>query len=142
MAEQGRYIPAHLRRLVIERASERCEYCRLSQAGQAATFHIDHVTPVAAGGETKLENLAQACVSCSLRKSARQKVVDEQSGQEVFIFNPRQQGWGEHFRWEGVTVVGITAIGRATVDALDMNRPVMLAIRTEEIFFYRHPPPE
>lgn len=131
-----------MRRLVIERADGRREYCRLSQAGQAATFHIDHVTPVAAGGETTLENLAQACVPCSLRKSARQKLIDEQTGQEVLIFNLRQQGWSEHFHWDGVTIVGITVTGRATVVALDMNRPVMLAIRTEEIFFHRHPPTE
>lgn len=32
-------IPASLRRLVIQRAGDRCEYCGLSQAGQAATFH-------------------------------------------------------------------------------------------------------
>ncbi|MHC5594591.1 MAG: HNH endonuclease [Nostoc sp.] len=37
-------------RLVIQRAAERCEYCNLSQAGEAATFHIDHITPVVAGG--------------------------------------------------------------------------------------------
>ena len=27
------------------RALGRCEYCQLSQAGQEATFHIDHVMP-------------------------------------------------------------------------------------------------
>lgn len=32
---------AGLRRLVVERAGNRCEYCRLAQEGQEATFHID-----------------------------------------------------------------------------------------------------
>lgn len=36
------YISASLRKLVISRAGNRCEYCRLSQKGQEATFHIDH----------------------------------------------------------------------------------------------------
>jgi hypothetical protein len=36
-------IGARLRRAVIRRAADRCEYCGLSQAGQEATFHIDHV---------------------------------------------------------------------------------------------------
>jgi 5-methylcytosine-specific restriction endonuclease McrA len=57
-------IPAALRRFVIQRSDERCEYCKLSQLGQVATFHIDHIGPVAAGGETTDENLALACVSC------------------------------------------------------------------------------
>ncbi|MBN3944280.1 HNH endonuclease signature motif containing protein [Nostoc sp. NMS9] len=65
-------IGASLRQLVIQRASDRCEYCCLSQAGQEATFHIDHVTPVVAGGKTTADNLALACVSCSLHKSHRE----------------------------------------------------------------------
>ncbi len=69
-------IPARLRRLVIRRAAERCEYCGLSQAGQEATFHLDHITPVVAGGPTTAGNLALACVSCSLRKGARQTAPD------------------------------------------------------------------
>lgn len=49
---------ASLRRWVIQRANNRCEYCGISQIGQVATFHIDHVIPVIAGGETTAENLA------------------------------------------------------------------------------------
>lgn len=61
-------IPQSLREEVILRARNRCEYCRLSQLGQEAAFHIDHVIPRAAGGPTTSTNLALACVSCSLRK--------------------------------------------------------------------------
>lgn len=52
-------IPASLRRLVIQRADNRCEYCGLSQLGQAATFHIDHVIPVVVDGSTTADNLLQ-----------------------------------------------------------------------------------
>lgn len=38
-----RHIPSNLRKTVIRRAVNRCEYCRLSQKGQEATFHIDHI---------------------------------------------------------------------------------------------------
>ncbi|MBE9199922.1 MULTISPECIES: HNH endonuclease signature motif containing protein [unclassified Nodularia (in: cyanobacteria)] len=133
-------IPIALRRLVIKRASDHCEYCSLSQVGQAATFHIDHITPVVAGGTTTANNLALACVSCSLRKAARQMVEDPETGEKVLIFNPRQQVWKEHFHWDGVKVVGLTAIGRATINTLKMNREIMLAIRAEEEFLGRHPP--
>ena len=61
------HIPARLRREAIRRARDRCEYCRLAQTGQAATFHIDHIVPRAAGGRTISQNLALACVTCSLR---------------------------------------------------------------------------
>ncbi|WP_071190105.1 HNH endonuclease signature motif containing protein [Trichormus sp. NMC-1] len=133
-------IPSSLRQLVIQRAKDRCEYCCLSQAGQAATFHIDHIIPVVAGGATTSDNLALACVSCSLRKSARQTVTDPETKKEVSIFNPRQQVWTENFRWDDVRVVGLTATARGTIEALKMNRAMMLAIRGEEELLGRHPP--
>jgi 5-methylcytosine-specific restriction endonuclease McrA len=69
-------IRSKLRRLAIERAKGSCEYCGLSQVGQEATFHIDHIVPISAGGPTEPENLALACVSCSLRKGARETAID------------------------------------------------------------------
>jgi HNH endonuclease len=133
------HLPAGLRRLVIRRSGGRCEYCHLSQAGQEATFHIDHVTPVTAGGQTLVENLALACVSCSLRKGARQTAVDPGTGVEAPLYHPRHDLWSEHFAWRGVRLLGLTATGRATIDALDLNRPLILAIREEEAALGRHP---
>lgn len=134
-------ISSALRRLVIQRANNRCEYCGISQIGQVATFHIDHIVPVVAGGETTAKNLALACVSCSLRKGTRQSLRDSKTGEVVLIFHPRQQTWKEHFAWHSIQVVGLTAIGRATMQAFDLNRPAMLAIRAEEELLGRHPPP-
>lgn len=137
-----RHIPTELQRAVRQRASERCEYCGLSQEGQEATFHIDHVRPVMAGGETALENLALACVSCSLRKGARQRGIDPATGEEVLIFNPRLEGFTRHFRWDGIYLIGLTATGRATVAVLDLNRRTLLLIRAEGMAAGRHPPPQ
>ncbi len=132
-------IPARLRRLVIRRSGDCCEYCHLSQAGQEATFHLDHVVPVIAGGQTLADNLALACVSCSLRKGARQSAIDPHTGQDTPLFNPRRDIWAEHFEWREVELVGLTATGRATISALDLNRPLILAIRREEILLGRQP---
>lgn len=134
-------IPVSLRRLVIQRANNRCEYCGISQDGQVATFHVDHIVPAMANGKTISENLALACVSCSLRKGARQQIKDLETGEAISFFNPRQQLWKEHFAWDGVQVIGLSALGRATVQSLDLNRPTMLAIRSEEALLGRHPPP-
>ena len=125
---------------VVQRANGRCEYCQLSQLGQEATFHVDHIVPRSAGGESEVDNLALSCVSCSLRKSAKQFVVDPESEEKVAIFNPRTQRWTDHFVWVGETVVAKTAIGRATISALAMNRPLIISIRREEAELGRHPP--
>ena len=130
-----------LRLLVIARAGARCEYCGLAQDVQEATFHVDHVVPVAAGGPTTERNLALACVSCSLRKAARRSAADPTTGRTSPLFHPRRQRWLTHFRWIGVRIVGVSPTGRATVAALQMNRPLILAIRAEEALRGRHPPP-
>jgi hypothetical protein len=128
-----------LRTAVLLRAHDQCEYCGLSQAGQEAVFHIDHVLPRAAGGRTTEENLALACVGCSLHKAAKQTATDPQTGQEIGLFNPRREKWLEHFQWQREILVGTSAVGRATVEALKMNRPLILAIRREETLRGRHP---
>jgi hypothetical protein len=135
------HIPAALARQVVERAGNRCEYCGLSQLGQEATFHVDHVQPVAAGGPTSPDNLALACVSCSLRKGARQFGTDPDAEEEAPLFNPRTDRWADHMEWDDARVVGLTPTGRATVALLDLNRLLILAIRKEEADRGRHPPP-
>jgi hypothetical protein len=135
-------IPSQLRRLVVRRARDRCEYCGLAQAGQEAAFHLDHVQPRSAGGLTVADNLALACVSCSLRKADRRTAKDPVTGKRAPLFNPRRQRWSEHFGWDGPVMVPLTATGRATVVALQLNRPVIVAIRREEAQRGRHPPPE
>jgi hypothetical protein len=134
-------IPAATRRAVVVRAGNRCEYCRLSQTGQEAQFHIDHILPETHGGVTALENLALACVSCSLRKGARQTAQDPATKKPSALFHPRKQRWNDHFTWKGCRVEGKTVTGRATIEALKMNRLLALAIRAEEQLRRRHPPP-
>jgi hypothetical protein len=84
--------------------------------------------------------MALACVSCSLRKAARQMAIDPQSSQEAPLYHPRRDAWSEHFQWDGVFVRGLTPTGRATVAALHMNRALIIAIRHEEATRGRHPP--
>jgi HNH endonuclease len=124
------YIPARLVRAVRERANNTCEYCLLPQHSQEATFHVDHVVPRSKGGLTSLNNLALACVTCSLRKAARVLVRDRHSGEHVRLFHPREDDWNEHFRFmPNWRIEGRTAIARATISALGMNRLAIVAIR-------------
>ena len=134
------HIPTSLQRRVRLRAGDRCEYCRLAQAGQEATFHIDHVVPRAASGATVLENLALACVSCSLRKGARTTAIDPTTGEAMQLFHPRFHPWSDHFGASASgEILGLTAIGRATVAALSMNRDIPVETRYRECFYGRWP---
>src|SRR3954468_14247055 len=91
------HIPPRLAREVRERAGNTCEYCGLPQISQEATFHIDHVVPRSRDGATLFENLALACVTCSLHKAARQRARDPKTGKTVILFNPRIDDWRDHF---------------------------------------------
>ena len=135
-------VPLPLKRAVFQRAGGRCEYCGLSQGMQEAWFHVDHIHPLTEGGAASPENLALACVSCSLRKGARRTAPDPATRKPAPIFHPRQQVWSVHFQWKGCRVLGFTPTGRATVAALRMNRQLAQAIRAEESRQGRHPPPE
>jgi HNH endonuclease len=127
------HVPVSLQRRVRERAQNRCEYCRLSQARQHATFHVDHVWPTSEAGATTLDNLALACVSCSLRKGARTLAADPLNGEHVRLFNPRTESWTEHFEIaESFMLVGKTPTGRATVAALRLNHALAVEIRAAE----------
>jgi hypothetical protein len=58
----------------------------------------------------------------------------------VPLSSPRTQGWSDHFEVTGAClVVGLTAVGRVTVEALQMNRPLAVAIRREERDRGRYP---
>jgi HNH endonuclease len=135
-----RQVPTSLQRRVRLRAGDRCEYCRLAQAGQEATFHVDHIAPRVAGGMTALENLALACVSCSLRKGARIMAIDPATGDATQVFHPRLHVWNDHFGADASgEIKGLTAMGRGTVVALSMNRVLAVRIRHGEHALGRWP---
>jgi len=131
-----------LQRAVERRAAGRCEYCRMHQTLQGATFHVEHVVPKCRGGESRLENLAWACPTCNLHKADRIASPDPQSGQEVPLFNPRRDRWSMHFRWERHEIVPLTNTGRATAALLNLNHPRRVQIRHAEELFGLFPPEE
>lgn len=127
-------------RLVEKRAGRRCEYCRMHQALQGATFHVEHILPNSRGGTDEPDNLALACPSCNLHKSDRTEAVDPDSGVLTPLFHPRRNRWDEHFQWDDYRIIGLTPIGRATIAALEFNHPRRLLIRQAEQLFELFPP--
>ena len=102
-------------------------------------FHIDHIVPLVSGGETVSENLALACVSCSLRKGAKEFAIVEGTKEKIRLFHPRKDNWNDHFEWHGAVLKGKTLTGKMTIELLKMNRQLILAVRDEEILLKRHP---
>ena len=105
-------------------------------------MEIEHIVPESRGGPTTEENLWLACAICNRHKGRRTTVKDPASGQQVSLFNPRQQEWAEHFAWieAGTQIAGLTAIGRGTVEALDLNRMILVRARFRWIEAGWHPP--
>lgn len=141
MSQQPK-LPTELREQVRKRAKYLCEYCHTSERWQYVRFTLDHVIPPGAGGSEVLENLALACFHCNRRKSNKQMATDQQSGVLVPLFNPRTQPWAEHFIWstDGLLILPRTAVGRATVALLELNRERILKIRRADVEVGRHPP--
>lgn len=122
-----------LRRRVIERAGNRCEYCRMPGDLESAPFQIDHVRPQKHHGPTTAGNLAWACFPCNNHKGPNLAGIDADTGNMARLFSPRDDRWEEHFAWDGPHLLGMTAIGRATIDVLGINVPDRIALRQELI---------
>ncbi len=137
-----RYITATEESQIIERANRLCEYCRCSMDYSAQPFVIDHIVPIAQGGTTTMENLAFACGGCNGHKYTKTQATDPVSRELVSLYNPRTQKWLDNFVWSDdfLQVVGLTAIGRATINALQMNRFGVVNMRKLLLMAGLHPP--
>ena len=136
------YVPRALRERVAAQAKHRCGYCLTAAAIVGTPMEIDHIVPRSLGGLTEEDNLWLACSLCNEHKGNRIVVLDVLTDQIVPLFNPRRQSWNEHFAWtaEGDRIVGLTAIGRATVVALNLNRLVLVQARQAWVAAGWHPP--
>jgi hypothetical protein len=93
-------------------------------------------------GADSEDNLCLACEFCNQYKWTKTEGVDLQSGQVVSLFNPRQQKWSDHFAWsdDGAQIIGLTACGRATVVALNLNNALAVTVRKNWVIAGWHPP--
>ncbi len=121
---------AATKRLVRQRANDRCEYCGLHQnQSPLATLQIEHVTPRKHGGGDELENLALACIDCNLAKSSNIAGRDPETNELTPLFHPRIDQWDDHFSFDGIYVLGRTSVGRTTIYVLNMNSTDQLELR-------------
>lgn len=136
------YISVAIKEEVVKCADGRCEYCKSLQKYSLQPFHIEHITPIALGGLTILINLAFSCGGCNNIKYIKIEGVDPATGKTVALFNPRNEEWSENFEWSSdfLMMIGITAVGRTTVETLQLNRKELINLRTITKLTNERPP--
>jgi len=75
MASKRKGISKRIRFEVFKRDGFACQYC--GAKAPSAVLHIDHVEPLAKGGENEILNYITACSDCNLGKGPRE--LDDQS---------------------------------------------------------------
>lgn len=138
----SRYIPDALRKCITLAAGARCGYCLSHQDNLPITLEIEHIVPLARGGATEEGNIWLACNRCNDFKGTQVQARDPVTGVLQPLFHPRRQRWRDHFQWdsEGVAILGLTPIGRATIEALQLNHPQSVAVRRRWVAAGWHPP--
>lgn len=117
------HVPVELRRIVRQRAQDRCEYCLVPESVSFATHEIDHIVAIKHGGESREENLGLSCALCNGFKGSDLTSIDPETGLVTTLFHPRRDSWVEHFRLSEGRIEGITATGRVTARLLHFNIP-------------------
>jgi len=108
-----------------------------------ARLEVEHIIPRARDGSDDESNLWLACPLCNRHKADKITGTDPASGATVPLFNPRTQIWTDHFRWSenGLCIIGLTPVGRATVEALHLSDdPDALKVRSYWVLAGWHPP--
>ncbi|MFZ2360322.1 MAG: HNH endonuclease signature motif containing protein [Anaerolineae bacterium] len=138
---QRRKVAAEVRDLVAQRAGFRCSYCQSPQS-VGVPMVLDHTIPLAAGGDSTVDNLCLSCYRCNEFKGARLQAPDPQTGEMIRLFNPCREQWRDHFAWaeEGRFIVGRSACGRATIQALRLNDDRLVRARQIWKLVGLHPP--
>ena len=129
-----------LARRVRRRARYRCEYCRFPQSAARFRHQVDHIIADQHKGGDEPSNLALACIHCNLHKGPNIASLDPVTRELTRLYDPRRDRWREHFAWQGAVLVGLTAVGRTTIEVLAINDPDMVETREQFTTEGRFPP--
>jgi hypothetical protein len=126
------YIPAGLRAKIRHKFHDACAYCRSPEHLMGVIFEIDHIIPLVEGGKTQEENLCLCCPTCNRYKATHVVAIDPLTRKLYALFHPVFNNWEDQFCWSDdfTQLLGRTAAGRATIELLKMNRPILVELRS------------
>jgi len=135
-------ITTFLRKTIVERAKGCCEYCHSQAKFATQAFSVEHIKPQSKDGKTTPDNLALACQGCNNHKYNKTEIYDQSTEKIISLYHPRQQNWHEHFSWneDFTLMIGLTATGRVSVEALQLNRQGLVNLRRVLYAMNEHPP--
>lgn len=135
-------VPKKLAGKIRRAAKNRCGYCFGEQQYVFAWLEIEHLLPRSKGGKTVEENLWLACTYCNTFKGSQTHGTDPETNKKSLLFNPRSQNWTKHFTLDSdlTTILGKTACGRATVNALNLNYELAIDTRKRWVKVGWYPP--
>lgn len=135
-------IPPEQRARIAEISGYRCGYCLTQEIVIGMPLVVEHIIPEAKGGDSQDDNLWLACRRCNEFKGVQTSAVDPETSETVLLFNPRNEVWSAHFAWteDGTLIIGLTPVGRATVDALRLNNEYVVRSRRRWVSIGWHPP--
>ena len=130
------------KKFVKERANNCCEYCGCPYDFANQFFSVEHILPKSKSGTNNRSNLAYACQCCNGHEYNKVEGFDPINQQIVALYNPRKDSWKKHFNWseDFLLIEGISPIGRATVETLNLNRETLVNLRGVLFAFGEHPP--
>ncbi len=117
----SRYIADSLKKQVIERANNRCEYCLQADVFAYISHQIDHIISIKHGGQNNFDNLAYACFQCNINKGSDIGTMLLPDRTFIRLYNPRSDIWQDHFEIANGVIYAKTTIGQATIKVLDFN---------------------
>lgn len=130
-------IPSFLQQLLRSEFKEpHCAYCHSPERLLGIPLEVDHIIPSSLDSKTEFRNLCLSCRSCNAYKHDQTRAHDPQTKRKVRLFHLRKQKWSEHFKWNKNKT---RIIGRATVEALQMNNKLITNLRSLWVILGLHP---
>jgi hypothetical protein len=119
-------ISAQVRQLVRRRSNFACEFCGVTETDTGGELSVDHLFPIAAGGDDDEGNLVYCCFRCNFYKAD----YSPSQPSDASLWNPRKDAATVHFASQNDgRLLPLTMEGRFTVQRLRLNRPALVAHR-------------
>ena len=128
--------------LVRDRAQGCCEYCLSQESHATQGFSVEHIARSMLGARRPRAISRWPVRGAIISSTIKPQLATLSAATSVPLFHPRRDHWYEHFIWnhDCTLIVGLTPTGRATIEALHLNREGVVNLRRLLLLAGKHPP--